>query len=284
MDPVLACIAKVLKFKRPQFEHFKSLWDGTEKSLRRILKELNVSLESRVELLVEVDRAVKCCHKNNIHILWPGHKHYPKGFVHIHQAPLFLTYKGDTELIHQPSISIVGGRSSLLWVEHWLEQELKTVLKDEKRLTISGGARGIDQAVHRLSLRTGLSSVAVLPSGLLSPYPKSLKSFNKYIDSGQLGLMSEYFPWEPMRKHHFYARNRLISAWSPLLFVVQAHRKSGTMITACHAIDQGRSVCALPASPMEEAMHGNLQLLFDGAQMIRWSSDLVSLLGADGSR
>jgi DNA processing protein len=127
---------------------------------------------------------------------------------------------------------------------------------------------------HRLALRSQNSTVVILPSGLKELYPRSLQS---WIGREGVLFVTEYPDDLKMFKSHFYDRNRIIVALSPITLVVQASEKSGSMISARLAMDLGRRVLTLPASPMDRAFAGNNMLLFDGAEMVRNRQDLLGI-------
>jgi DNA processing protein len=174
-------------------------------------------------------------------------------------------------------VSVVGAREVQDWVVEWLENELAPALSTCEIGVVSGGARGVDQVAHRIAIRKKLPTVVVLPSGLREIYPKNIAS---WVGRDQTLFMSEYSDEQAMRNHHFFYRNRLIVGLTPVTLIVQAKEKSGTMISARFAIEQGRTVATLPAFPIASAFSGNNQLLADGALMVRGQKDLLALLSS----
>lgn len=236
-----------------------------------------IQLEDQPELFGQVKSAVEICEKNNFKMLYPGHPHYPNSFLNIDHPPKLLTYRGEVCWQNLNKISVVGSRDMSMDSQRWMEIHFNEYLKKSKSVTISGAAFGIDQLVHRLSVRNFLPTIAFLPSGLSQIYPKK---FEFYIDSildTRGAILSEFLPGTEMRKHHFERRNRLIAGLAELLFVVEARRKSGSLITARLALAQGKSLCVLPSSPNQTQNLGNLDLLFDGAHPIRDEDDLLVL-------
>ena len=161
-------------------------------------------------------------------------------------------------------------------MEHYFDMFLKT----SQSVTVSGAAFGVDQLVHRLSVRNALPTIAFIPSGLGKIYPYRFKNDIEEILIARGSVMSEFLPNQEMKKHHFERRNRLISALSEVLFIVEARRKSGSLITARLALSQNKTLCILPSSPMQAQNLGNLDLLFDGAHPIRDDEDLLLLTKA----
>jgi DNA processing protein len=198
---------------------------------------------------------------------------FPKSFVNLKDTPdqVFLSKDWD---FSRPSIAVVGARNMKPWVPQWLDQEFLPFIKKYDLAVISGGARGVDQAAHAVALRAGCPTLAFLPSGLSCVYPRTLTRFHQHP---QFVMATEYLQETEMRKHHFYHRNRLIASLCSLIFVIQAEKKSGSMITARLAIENGATVLTLPGHVLEPEFSGNNQLLYDGALMIRNFADLETL-------
>lgn len=207
-----------------------------------------------------------------------GEAHYPVSFYRVDRPPLVISYMGRWPETHLQKISIVGSREPHVRTIEWLEEHLQQALVQNKWLTVSGGAIGVDQHVHKISLRLGQQTLMYLPSGLLQLYPKDLKNWMGLMQESGSCVASEYFPCTEMKKYHFHFRNRLIAAHGNIVFVVQAKMKSGTMVTAQKAIDLGKPVCVIPAFPSDISFSGNLELLGIGVQMIRDAKDLATYM------
>ena len=252
-------------------------WGGTarELSMRPEFKPLRLR---EIDLAISSgERILRDCRQLGIDILTPLDRFYPFGFLELLQPPLWLSYFGDTELLEKRSLSVVGSRQPLPWIAQWMEKELAAYLSQRHYQVISGGARGIDQLAHRVALQSGSTSIAILPSGIEQLYPAKLQEFAPYFSQNSWGLLAEYPPATTIKRHHFYRRNQLIAAFSQQLFVAQAQIKSGTMMTAQYAVDLGREVYTLPGMPLQSATAGNLQLLFDGALLVRSAGDLPNV-------
>jgi len=202
---------------------------------------------------------------------------FPQVFLELQKPPKIIYYCGRKDLLKAQYISVVGAREPHPWILEWMEHEIAPILKKYQIGIVSGGARGVDQLAHRIAIRCGQPTLIVVPSGLNRKYPTNLGAFQ---NQPNVGFLSEYSSDQQMRKHHFYRRNHLIAALTPVTLVVQASEKSGTIITAKYALDLGRQVGALPGTPVDSFMTGNNQLLFDGAQMVRHKSDLDGLLSS----
>lgn len=210
-------------------------------------------------------------------ITYPGLKDYPLAFQTMEWPPMILSYWGQPVWEKHQGLAVVGSREPTRGSEEWLENYLPNFLSKRDLFTVSGGARGIDQRVHAISLRCQIPTVAFLPSGLGKLYPKDFASWVDSIVAGGGAVVSEFAPYQRMYRSHFQRRNRLIAGLAKLSVVVEAKRKSGSAMTGRIAVDLGRELSVLPGFPMDENFQGCLDLLFDGASMIRNDSDLLSL-------
>jgi DNA processing protein len=238
---------------------------------------LTLLLKEQTKLFDQAKDAVEACEKKNFKMLYPGHEFYPQNFLNIDHPPTLLTYRGEVCWSSLNKISVVGSRDMSMDSQKWMETHFNEYLKKSRAVTVSGAAFGIDQLVHRLSVRNCLPTIAFLPSGLNHIYPQKFEYCVDSILGARGAILSEFLPHVEMRKYHFERRNRLIAGVSELLFVVEARRKSGSLITARLALNQGKNVCVLPSSPNQTQNLGNLDLLFDGAHPIRDEEDLLIL-------
>ncbi len=204
---------------------------------------------------------------------------YPDRFLTIDTPPLFFTYIGSLQPLQSTCLTVVGTRDPSLDACVWIETYLQDVLRKHNITTVSGAAIGVDQMSHSLAVFCKRSTIAILPSGLGSIYPQNFERQIEHVLGTGGAVLSEY-PYEQfMRKHHFYQRNRLLASLGQALLVVEAKRKSGSLITARYALDMGRDVLVLPSSPFEENKLGTLDLLYDGALPVRDDLDLIGYLG-----
>lgn len=199
----------------------------------------------------------------------------PRGFRRMADPPLTLTYWGDVSALGRPALSVVGSREPRAETLEWMDLELGEFLTREEAVLVSGGARGVDQRAHQLALRAKRPTMVVLPSGVENAYPSTWKAWQPWIERSGGCLVSEYPAAWPMRKNHFHHRNRLIAAWGLITLVVEARVRSGTLITAMRAAELGRPLCVLPGAAWDPAFEGNLQLLSEGATLLRQAEDLA---------
>lgn len=217
------------------------------------------------------------CEQRGAKILYPGHPEYPAPFLFLEAPPLFLSVLGESPWVHRQCLSVVGSREPDRRVVEWMDVQLSRVLETGSLVTVSGGARGVDQRAHAVSLRLGKPTVVFIPSGLARPYPSALDAWIPDILKCGGAIVSEFPPWEPMHKRNFEKRNRLIAGLGRVLFVAEAKRRSGSLMTARLARECSRTITVLPSFPGESCAAGTLDLLFDGAFPIRDAEDLLSL-------
>ena len=217
------------------------------------------------------------CQKLGIQTAWPFSSDYPTSLNNNEQAPALISWRGEACWKDNFLLSIVGSRKASQDTLLWMDLHLSHFLKSKKVCVMSGGARGVDQKAHALCLSAKHPTLCFLPCGLKNYYPAVLTDWEKpVLNSG--GAFISVFPLNaPMRKSHFHIRNKVLAGMSDLVFVMQAEVRSGTMVTAGYALNAGRTICTLPASPLYPLYKGNLSLINDGAFMIRDSLDLEIL-------
>ena len=227
----------------------------------------------------QAEKDFKTCGQNGFRLTWPGKEDYPTAFFKLDCPPVSLTYMGNL-----PSgekyfpLTVVGSRKGHETALNWMDFYLPKIIQTGKVCLVSGGARGVDQKAHSIAIRLGLPTVCFLPSGLSCFYPADLNSFKREVLNGG-GAFISCFPLSiPMRKSFFHIRNRLMACYSKLVFVAQAQLRSGTMLTAQKALDCGVPVATLPGPPLSSAWTGNLQLIYDGAFLLRDGVDLSLLI------
>jgi DNA processing protein len=208
-------------------------------------------------------------------LLYPGHLFYPFSFLSLADAPFILHMEGSPIWLGAAGLSVVGSREPSQQSLQWLEENLGSFLEKNSVFTVSGGARGVDQRVHRISLRKQMPTVAFLPAGLSRLYPESLLEIRDSLLKCGGAFLSEFDPDQRMAKHHFIQRNRLIAALGEVTLVVEARRRSGTLLTARAAVEQGKALLILPTHPLDRQGQGGLDLLCEGATPVRDETDLT---------
>lgn len=208
--------------------------------------------------------------------LSPGCSGWPTELDDIDHPPAELWLAGRTELLdRRPRVAVVGTRSPTAYGELQAAR-VAAFLAHVGVVVVSGLARGIDEVAHRAALDAGGSTLAVLGSGVDRPWPRS-KLAERMIAEGC--LLSEFAPGQAPRRHHFPWRNRLISGLARAVVVVEAAQASGSLITARWAVDQGRSVFAIPGRVDHPMARGCHRLLREGAELLESPAEILSSLG-----
>lgn len=188
---------------------------------------------------------------------------YPELLREIAQPPLCLFFQGDFALVNRPCVAIVGARELTPYGQQVLATWLPHLV-GAKLVTVSGLARGTDEAVHRGTMAHAGQTIAVIGSGVDVAYPKRRDNLQTQISQQGL-ILSEYLPWEPPAKHHFPERNRIIAGLAQATVIVEARQKSGSLITANIALDENRVVMAVPGPVTSPLSAGTNALIVAGA-------------------
>lgn len=223
------------------------------------------------------DDEKRWCEKTKVKMTVPGAPDYPKAFRNLAIRPHMLTYWGAPVWNQFFCISIVGSRNPSVASLRWLEQELPILLQNKNFVLVSGGARGIDMKTHQMALRCHRPTVVFVPSGLMNIYPPALIDWIEPVVEAGGAVVSQFSPSSQMRREFFWARNRLIAAISELTLVVEAKRRSGTMMTARFVRELNKTLAAVPTFPSAPGL-GGLDLIVDGGAFpIRDAGDLSTL-------
>jgi DNA processing protein len=202
---------------------------------------------------------------------------YPAALAAIDDAPPLLWVKGDAGLLARPSIAVVGARNASVNGRK-LAATLSAGLAEAGLVVVSGMARGIDGAAHEAVLRANGATVAVLAGGTDVIYPPEHKDLYARI-AGQGAAVSEMPPGAEPVAAAFPRRNRIISGLSLGVVVVEAALRSGSLITARLAAEQGRDVFAVPGSPLDPRASGPNNLIREGAVLVENAQDILSVMG-----
>ncbi|MCA9119645.1 MAG: DNA-protecting protein DprA [Planctomycetaceae bacterium] len=226
---------------------------------------------------IDVAAEMELCRENDIALIADADDRYPKLLGQIHDPPGILYVKGEIIPADGLAIAIVGTRHS---TQYGLQQaeRLAAGLARAGLTIVSGLARGIDAAAHRSALQAGGRTLAVLGSGLLNIYPPEHRELSRQvIEHG--ALISEMSPHSPPASGAFPQRNRIVTGLSMGVIVVEAALRSGALISAEHAMQQGREVFAVPGRVDSRASHGCHRLLREGAKLVESVDDVLEELG-----
>ena len=220
-------------------------------------------------------RELELCHSHSVDIHLKNRAGWPSLMGNLSHMPLTLFSRGDWRTPMERTIGIVGTRQP---TPYGIRQARRFAgeLASLGVTIVSGLARGIDAEAHRAALEAGGKTMAVLGSGLSRIYPRENKLLALSIQQENGGLLISEFPWDmaPLR-HHFPQRNRLISALSLGVIVIEAGEKSGSLITVDWTLRQGRPVFALPGRVDQPQARGCLSLIQNGALPILGPEDVI---------
>jgi DNA processing protein len=208
-----------------------------------------------------------------------GDARYPAALAALPDAPPVLSTIGDIGLLARPTLALVGARDASLAGRRFAA-ELAVCLGQAGFVIASGLARGIDAAAHEAALPTG--TVAVLAGGLDQIYPPENERLYRAIAERGL-LLSEAPLGAPPIARAFPRRNRIVSGLSAGVVVIEAAARSGSLITAQRAAEQGRDVFVVPGSPMDPRYAGSNSLIRDGAILVRDANDILSVVSVPQS-
>ena len=204
-----------------------------------------------------------------------GDPDYPAPLAEISDAPPLIWLRGDPALLSRPMVALIGARNASS-----LGTRMARLLADglgaAGHVVVSGLARGIDSAAHHAALATG--TAAVFAGGVDHVYPSENRKLAEDIVTNGGALLSEQAMGLQPQARHFPARNRIVSGLCRAVVVVEAAARSGSLITARAALDQGREVLAVPGHPMDARSGGCNLLIRDGARLVRQVDDVLEAL------
>jgi DNA processing protein len=208
-------------------------------------------------------------------LLCRGERDYPRALAAIDDAPPVLAAIGHVSLLARPTVAVVGARNASLAGKR-LARDFAAALAEAGFLVASGLARGIDAAVHQGALGGG--TVAVLAGGIDQIYPEENRTLHEEIANAGLLLAEQPLGTQPQARH-FPRRNRIVSGLSLGVLVVEAALRSGSLITARFAAEQGREVFAVPGSPADPRARGGNDLIKKGALLVESAEEIIAALG-----
>ncbi len=203
-----------------------------------------------------------------------GDAEYPAALAQLDDAPPALTVRGRVELLAKPCIAIVGSRNASANGMRFARQ-LAAELGSAGFVVVSGFARGIDSAAHHGALQAG--TVGVMAGGVDVVYPPENRDLYETLIEAGVALSEQPCGTAPLARH-FPQRNRLVSGMSLGVVVVEAAIKSGSLITARRALDQGRELFAVPGSPLDPRARGVNDLIRRGATLVQGVEDVLEVL------
>jgi DNA processing protein len=226
---------------------------------------------------VDVSRIMDWCSTHCVTILAIDQPEYPQLLLDLPDAPPILFIQGELRPSDELSVAIVGTRHATVYGRQQAER-IAYGLAKAGITVVSGMARGIDTAAHQGAIDAGGRTIAVFGCGLGHIYPPENEGLAKAI-AADGALVSEFSPNTRPRGGMFPQRNRIISGMTHATLVIEAPERSGSLITARTASEQGREVMALPGNVNSRASQGTNLLIRDGAKLIRNVEDILECLG-----
>jgi len=259
-------------------DHFGSATTARAATVQQLLEVPHIGPKLAadfVQALARIDLSTELAllehHGVSLAIL--GQNHYPPPLAAIADAPRLIYYRGTLTPADYKAVAIVGSRQCTTYGKKMAER-LAAGLARTGYTVISGLARGIDGSAHEGALSASGRTIAVMAGGLSSIYPPDHSELADRV-AGSGALVTETPMAMQPQRGMFHARNRLISGLARAVVVIEANDRSGALITARHAGEQGRDLFALPANVDSMTSAGSLKLLRDGARLIRDLDDLL---------
>ena len=208
-----------------------------------------------------------------VHALPLGDKRYPTRLTTIADPPPMLWVRGNVDALATSAVAMVGSRAATTYALT-MARKLSMDLASAGMTIVSGLARGVDAAAHRAVLSAGGCTIGVLGCGINRIYPAEHRDLAEEM-LARGAVVSEFPPGVAPLPHHFPMRNRIISALSHAVIVVEAPEKSGSLITASAAADQGRDVLVVPGPATGSRNRGGHLLIRDGAKLVETADDIL---------
>ena len=259
----------------PLIKQSNNVVELLQNSPDKLATQLEIALNTESELL---ERDLQWLEQDNHEIITIGDSNYPQLLFQIEDPPIVLFCQGNTALLDLPQLAIVGSRNPSRQGNENAHAFARYLA--ESGLTITSGmALGIDTSAHQGALSVSGNTIAVIATGPDRVYPASNHKLAHEISENGL-IISEFPPGTEARPGHFPKRNRLISAISLGTLVVEATIKSGSLITARLALEQGREVFAIPGSIHSPQSRGCHHLIKQGAKLVENAQDIIDELSA----
>lgn len=277
-------LIKNLGFKKyinliKKFKNHKAIFNASKEKLQEVplidekMAEKILDVVTRKRVL----NHIKYMQANNIDIIDIFDKDYPYYLKEIYSPPICLYVKGDKSILNGINIGIVGCRDcSKYGIE--VAKDFSYNLAKHKLNIVSGLAKGIDAYAHCGAVLAKGKTIAVLGNGLDTIYPEENRNLANKIISGGGAIISEYPLGTKPEKANFPARNRIISGMSKGIIVVEAKKKSGTIITVDFALEQGRDVFVVPGNINSINSEGTNDLIKQGARLVTSFEDVLEEL------
>lgn len=259
------------------FGSAEAAWAADEGALRQAgLDRRATQSLLRTRQTIDLPAALEKIESDGIEILTWADKEYPLYLKEIADPPPVLYVRGDIQTRDQWAVAVVGTRRFTSYGKHVTRQLVGDLARSGATI-VSGLARGIDGVAHQAALEAGGRTLAVLGSGIGQVYPPEHRTLAQQIASSG-ALLSDFPSDTPPEAGNFPRRNRIISGLSLGVLVVEAGRKSGALITANYALEQGRDVFAVPGNINARSSMGTNRLIQEGAKLVLSAEDILEEL------
>ena len=267
-----------LKLMLSYFKKAKKIWMCSKKELMEVgLLEKKIVAFIDFRNSFDIQKYFKRLESSLVKVTTIFDTGFPKNLKGLDGSPLVLYYKGSLKSLKSKSVAIVGTRQMTSYGREVTER-FSSELGQAGITIISGLARGIDTVAHMACLSAGGKTVAVLGNGLDTVYPPENSGLAAEIVKKGGAIISEYPLGYPILPANFPIRNRIVSGLSDAVVVIEGAEKSGTLITAGHAAEQGKTVLAIPGQITSPLSAAPLYLLKNGAKMATSVKDILEEL------
>jgi len=282
----LLCILKVqglgprnLKKLRNQFGTCRDIWEAPIEKVSAVVGAALAQGLKEVRQRCDPEQELSTCRSLGIEVMAEFEEGYPQALREIYSPPPLVFYRGDIKALEGTGVAVVGSRKATPYGK-MVARRLGRDLAQAGMVVVSGMARGVDSESHWGCLEGGGLTMGILGNGIDVVYPRENRALYSRVAEQGL-LLSEYPPGTKPDPKHFPVRNRLISALSRGVVVVEAQEKSGAMITVGFALEQGKDVFAVPGPVTSQNSRGPHMLLQEGARLVNGVEDILQEWGLD---
>lgn len=275
LNSIQGVSVKVVEKLENYYTQLENIWYSSHDEINKI-KTISEKIRNEItnkKNKTYFDNVMENIIKNDVKVLTILDEEFPEKLKYIYNSPKVLYVRGDMLKKQEKLIGIVGARKATSYGKH-ITNKLTNELLDLGINPVSGMAKGVDTEVHLASIKRNQRNIAVLGCGVDVVYPKSNKYiYEKIIENGS--VISEFPLGTPPLKYNFPQRNRIISGLSSGVLVIEANERSGSLITATHAAEQGKDVFAVPGNINNIYSRGTNLLIKDGAKIVLGVEDII---------
>ena len=255
----------------------QGIWNASRKELQsdKIRSDIIENILDK-KIKNNIKKHLKFMLMSDIDIIYIKDKEYPKKLKPIYDPPICLYIKGNKDILNNKSIAIIGCRDCSEYGKYSAIKFASELAKNKINIA-SGLAKGVDSFAHYGAIKAKEKTVAVLGNGLDMVYPSENNKLAEEIIKTGGAIISEYPLGTKPSKYTFPARNRIVSGISDGVLVVEAKKKSGTLITVDFALEQGREVFAIPGNIYSQNSTGTNEIIKQGATVVTDTQDVLKL-------